>query len=713
MLLALAVFLAYQFIINRIYPPRPLPPASLPAETASEQGSTSQVASSPASVETVPASQPLPAGELAFVAGPSREPVVIGGRRGDALKLKLTPRGAAVASLHLTSRTDGRYVYRAEADGDEPCPVLEPVEGGTPPVSFATEKIAIREFGNRSWPLDDLVWSLDESRSGANEAVFTTTLLTVDGAQELLRLVKSYRLREGQPLVDLSLSVENVSDRPFTVQLVQHGPTGIRRESPMYDMRRLLAAQFDGQTVTKSGTAQRGQLRSKTGESNPVELFSAVKSRTSFAWVALANRFFGVFIRWLPEEGAGQHGAIWHVDGILALPASEAKLGDLLARLTTTEQTLSPAQQVRYAFEVYAGPKDPEILRSIDPEFVDRAKVYYTLVQAADQRCCTFEPLPSIMVGLLHAIHFVVRNYGVAIVILVLIVRTLLHPLSVYQQKNMFRMQEAMARLKPKLDAVKEKYANDRTRLNQEMMKVYAEEGVNPMGTLVGMLPMLIQMPILVALWTGLNMDIRLRHAPLDGWWINDLASPDALVEFAAPLTLPILGWLPLIGWMFQDIPSLNLLPILMGVSMWLQQKYLPKPGAQAKPGGAVAASQSPRKPGQLSPEDQLRQQQIMNYMMSIMFPLMFYYMPAGLNLYWMATNVFGIGESLIIRRQLEQERQRRAQAGPAQPPKRSGLVGRLLKRMAEQAEQLQKKADALTEASAGGSSKDKPAKKR
>jgi YidC/Oxa1 family membrane protein insertase len=293
-----------------------------------------------------------------------------------------------------------------------------------------------------------------------------------------------------------------------------------------------------------------------------------------------------------------------------------------------------------------------------------------------------------------------VRNYGVAIIVLVLIIRALLHPLAVFQQKSMYRMQEAQARLKPKLDAIKEKYPNDKVKVNQETMKLYSEEGVNPMGSMIGMLPMMIQMPILIALWTALNTDVHLRHAGFDPWWITDLSAPDEFYTFNQPITIPILGWLPLIGRMFQNVSAINLLPVLMGVSMWLQQKYMPKPGMEARKEAAskAAAEAKPQhKSSGLAPEDQVRQQRIMMYMMSILFPLMFYKMPSGLNLYWMSTNVIGIAESLRIRGQIKREKERRERQGP-QPPKvkKVGPVGQLLQHLAARAENLQKRADAL-----------------
>jgi membrane protein insertase Oxa1/YidC/SpoIIIJ len=146
-------------------------------------------------------------------------------------------------------------------------------------------------------------------------------------------------------------------------------------------------------------------------------------------------------------------------------------------------------------------------------------------------------------------------------------------------------------------------------------------------------------------------------------------------------------------------VSAFNLLPVLMGVSMWLQQKYMPKPHVQVQEQAARQQAAQPRPHrGGMTPEEQLRQQRIMAYMMTIMFPFMLYYVPSGLNLYWMATNVFGIGESLLIRRQLEAERKRRESLGPQPPTRRPGLMARLFRRLAEQAEELQKKADQLSE---------------
>jgi YidC/Oxa1 family membrane protein insertase len=719
LIVAFAAFFAYQYLISWIYPRRTPPTASQPAPAAVAPTAPTASAPSPAApFGSEPAagiaSAPVPATEAAaeqfqFAPASSVQSFVLGGAPHYDVQLSFTSRGAAVQWIRLTTRNnEGKYVYNTSPGVNEPYEVVKPVKDSQTYDSFATYEIRIREFGDHAWHLADLPWTV--ARQTDDLVEFTTTLRSVDGDRQLIRLTKSYTLVPDKPLVDMRLAADNLSDRPLTIKLTQDAAVGIPRESSYGDMRRVMAAKrSDGTVQTANKAETREKLRSRNGEATPVTLFTA-DPKSEFAWTALTDRFFGVFIRPLDVQ-PGSPDQVVQVEATAAAPQDEENQGDLLARMTTEPVTLAPQQQASYKFEIYAGPKDPEILAKVNPAFTNKTEVYYTLAHAADQRCCTFEPLPQIMIGLLHGIHYVLPNYGIAIIILVLLIRTLLHPLSVYQQKSMYRFQEKQARLQPKLEAIKAKYPNDRARQQQETMKVYNEEGVNPMGVIVNMLPMLIQMPILVALWTGLNTDIALRHASLDGYWINNLAAPDALITFSSPITIPILAQLPLLGRMFQNIPSLNLLPILMGVSMWLQQKYMPKPGMQAKRDAAKQRAAAERKPGQPSPEDQLRQQQMMMYASTFIFPLMFYYLPSGLNLYWMASNVFGIFESLIIRKQLEQEKQRTEREGP-KGPKKPGWFSRKMKALAEQMEEIQKRADQLQQ-EPGKSRRDKGGRNR
>ncbi|NUQ73570.1 MAG: membrane protein insertase YidC, partial [Polyangiaceae bacterium] len=608
--------------------------------------------------------------------GDTLDEIVLGGD-SHRLRVTLTPLGGAIASIQLVERdSGGRYVYRAAADSQEPAQVLRPVLDGSGAVhaSFATHRVWVPELGRpEGWRMDDLVWRVAES--GPQHVVFSTTLAGADGAAPLLRITKRFELLPDKPLLHFTLEATNLAGRSLSVQFAQDGPIGIHREHAQYDMRYLMTAARHKDQIELSTAEKRDSLLKAARSGKPVTLFTIGTDKT-FLWAALGNKFFGVFTRPLPPEN-GRPAVIQTALGTVAAPNVDTNHsdwttnGDLLARLVTTRDTLAESGgSARYAFEIYAGPKDSDVLKRVNAAYVDQDQLGYSLFHGADLRCfCVPLWLTQLMTWLLQSIQALVFNGGAAIIVLVIIVRTLLHPLAVFQQKSMYKMQEGMLKLQPKLEAIKEKYPDDKVKQNQETMRLYSEEGVNPMAGLVGMLPLFIQMPILGALWTALNTDIHLRHAPLDGWWIRDLSAPDALLPFNPPIDLPVLSWLPFIGYAFSGVTALNLLPLLMGVSMWLQQKYMPKPAMQARLEAARKQQQqegaAPRRSGGgMTPEEQLRQQQMMAYMMSVMFPLMFYYMPAGLNLYWMATNVFGICESLIIRRQLERDRERREREG-------------------------------------------------
>jgi YidC/Oxa1 family membrane protein insertase len=163
-----------------------------------------------------------------------------------------------------------------------------------------------------------------------------------------------------------------------------------------------------------------------------------------------------------------------------------------------------------------------------------------------------------------------------------------------------------MQRMQPKLEALKKKYANDKDRLNREMMTLYRTEGINPLG---GCLPILLQIPVFFALYQVLLNAIELRHAPFM-LWVNDLSAPEDL------FTLGLAGF---------DLP-IRLLPLIMGITMVLQQKLTPSTMDKA-------------------------QQQIM-MIMPVMFTFLFWGFPSGLVLYWLVNNVISIAQQWWITRE-------------------------------------------------------------
>jgi YidC/Oxa1 family membrane protein insertase len=244
---------------------------------------------------------------------------------------------------------------------------------------------------------------------------------------------------------------------------------------------------------------------------------------------------------------------------------------------------------------------------------------------------------------------------------------------------NMMKMQKGMAHLKPKIEAIQQQYKNDKQRLNEETMKLYREEGINPASQFLGCLPMFLQMPILVALYTALNLDVDLRHQPFC-LWIHDLSSPDALIRFGGSYLIP------LIGSMIGPITALNILPLIMTVTMYAQQKFMQK----------LTAAQTPPtvkrdKDGNPVPDQMAQQQKMMNFMM-IFFGLMFYNLPSGLNLYFLTSNLLGMLEQYIIKKEIRRKEARgdfEVKQKPAAGTGKPSLFGRYIDMMQKKAEQV------------------------
>jgi YidC/Oxa1 family membrane protein insertase len=253
---------------------------------------------------------------------------------------------------------------------------------------------------------------------------------------------------------------------------------------------------------------------------------------------------------------------------------------------------MPPGQSAERVYRAYAGPKDEELLEALGGGLIRAIDLGYTWVV----------PLTRFFHWLLQALYSVVPNYGVAIIVLTVLVRLVTAPLTTRQMRSMERMRA----LAPKLEELKAKFADDRQKQSEEMMRLYRKEGVNPLG---GCLPMVLQIPVFIGLFYALRSSIELRHSPFVGW-ISDLSVPEAL--FTIPgLELPV-----------------RVLPLLMGASMVVQQKLTPM---------------------QMDPA----QARMMLVLMPVMMTVMFYQFPSGLVLYWMVSNVLAIAHQLWIGRRI------------------------------------------------------------
>lgn len=694
LLVALLVYIAYQWMYHRLAP-KPPPPVNLdiPHPTTTPSGSATEPG--PNRPATSPA---VDSSELTFAQHTSLDPVTLGGGPDDAVELVLSPVGASLDTLRLTERNKkGAFVHFTSPTDRTAYRLLHPIElpDGTTLRSYTTRRLWIQERGNEERYLDSVIWAVSPEPPASRRIRFTTSLRSVERGSEVLRLTKTYELADTPMMFRVSLTIDNFTDEPLTVTVEQEGPTGIALEGLQYDMRRLAWGRKKGEEVYLESAQRPALLKLPEGRK-----LGSPKDVEQFLWAAITNKYFAIVTRPLPlDSGLGPAENILAVYGLAAAPMIDHDHpGDLQTRFITTAMRIEPntPSAPQLSLEAFAGPKDEDIVRRIGAMYIDPKQLGYAGLSVLDSGgcACTFKWLTDLMKWLLETIVIAVRNYGVAIICVVVIVRTLLHPLAVFQQKSMYRMQEAMARIQPRLEAIKAKYPNDAQKQGQESMRVWAEEGVNPAAPLLSFVPLFIQMPILISLWTALNYDVHLRNAPFDGWWLTDLSSPDRLIKVSDTGI-----HIPLLSFLIGPVTHINVLPILMGVSMFLQQKYMPKPNMQRKIDAVKSAPPVERRPGQMTPEEQLRQQQMMAYMMSILFPLIFYQMPSGMNLYWMATNVFGIAESLIVRRQLDKEKARQAELAQKPEMRKKGVISRFFEKMANQYEELQKMADEASNA--------------
>jgi YidC/Oxa1 family membrane protein insertase len=253
-------------------------------------------------------------------------------------------------------------------------------------------------------------------------------------------------------------------------------------------------------------------------------------------------------------------------------------------------ETLAPGASNSYDYNLFYGPKKLTLLNEIG---FNLGKIVYF---------GWFDIIAKPMLYLLNWFYSVAHNYGVAIILVTIILKAIFWPITQKGLKSMKNMQK----LQPKVVKLKEKYKDDPTKMNAEMMNLYKTYKVNPLG---GCLPMILQIPVFFALYKVLLQSIELRHAPFM-LWINDLSAPDRLY---LGFDIPYLGGLPV-------------LTLLMGASMFLQQKMTP---TTADP----------------------TQARIMMFL-PLIFTVMFVNFASGLVLYWFINNLLSILQQYLINRQ-------------------------------------------------------------
>ena len=484
------------------------------------------------------------------------------------------PAAAAVEELHLENplvsavvTSKGAAVVRWELRKYQ-APISE---GGGPVVLLQNDFDGLASFAT---PFADL-GAGDLSRAAFRVVERGPLRASFDLTQNGVYLRKTFELAPDTYEFRLRLEVENRGTAPISPSFAVVLPERVREGSDFQNLTLALLWQ---------GTLERFPV-AQFGRSSPI---AALFGRTpelersfdgEIDWAGAHSRYFVSAM--IPDVGRD---AIAHLDAVV--PGREATV--VVERRPVA---ISPGTALAREYQVYVGPKEPERLIAVGAQ----------LDRAIDLGYRWVAPLTRAFTWMLSACYAVIPNYGVAIIVLTVLVRLATAPLAAQQMRSMSKMRE----LQEPIKRIQERFRDDRQQQSKEMMELYRKAGVNPLG---GCLPMLLQIPVFIGLYYALQSSISLRQAPFM-LWITDLSVPETL------FTLP--GGFPV-----------RLLPILMCGSMVLQQRMTPST---------------------MDPQ----QARMMMIMMPVMFTFLFYTFPSGLVLYWLVSNLLAIAQQVIINRRL------------------------------------------------------------
>lgn len=373
-----------------------------------------------------------------------------------------------------------------------------------------------------------------------------------------VKITKRFTFTRGQYVVGVEYLIDNQSANKWNGQLYGQ----IKRDSKNFAKTNamMMSAYLGGAVTTKEENYKK--VKFDDLRKAPFE------TTEQGGWVSLIQHYF--ISAWIPDPSTTN-----------TFKLSQQGTNDVfLFSFIGSPVDVAPGAQGSIKANFYAGPKDTDSLKTISPH-LDLTVDYGFLWMIG-------EPL----FWLLKKIHLLVGNWGLAIIGLTIIVKALFFHLSATSYRSMAKMKK----LAPKMQEMKERYGDDRQKMSQEMMKLYKDEKVNPLG---GCLPMLIQMPVFLALYWVLMESVELRHAPFYGW-IQDLSVMDPYY----------------------------VLPLIYGVTMWFMQKLNPQP------------------------TDPM-QARVMQ-MLPLVFTFMFLWFPAGLVLYWVTNNILTIAQQYVITKQIE-----------------------------------------------------------
>ena len=383
-----------------------------------------------------------------------------------------------------------------------------------------------------------------------------------------VEITKSFTFHKSLNQIDLELTIKNLSSRTISFSYDMTGPSGL-----------IGSSEVAGRSLLQADTMIDGKVwRVKSAK-------GVQEKSGNIAWSGLKNRYFTMIAK--------------PFSFLRAVSVEQTPDRSLDIVLSSQQVSLAPGEEKADKFLYYAGPLDEKQLEAIG----------YDMQVVVDYGF--FGGLSKALLAVLRFFHAGVKNWGLAIILLTLMINLILFPLTIKSFTSMHQMKK----IQPHMQKLKELHKDNPQKLNKEMMELYKKYNVNPLG---GCLPLLLQMPIFIALYQGLMRSIELKGASF--LWVKDLSSPDAV---PIPFTLPFLG------------NSINILPLLMVGMMFLQQKI-----SQGATGGAVT-------------DEQAQQQKMMMFIFPLFFGFLFYKMPSGLVLYWLTNTILMTAEQTLISKRM------------------------------------------------------------
>ena len=488
--------------------------------------------------------------------------------------------------------------------------------------SLPADLIEVRALEPLDSTLDRVVWQVvpdakgrvvrpsERLQGGTRETVGEEIVFRADLDDLGVAVMKTFRLAKEVDGLEMSLEFIGLTPKTHKIAYRLLGPHGLPIEGEWYTsvFRDMFAYQFkDGESPKPVTYSADTIAKAKDKQERLV-----VQTLT---YAGVENQYFAVFLE--PKPAPANKAQSWDAETVPKLihdDAEQANKSDVSVEVLSKAFDVPAKGKVAHLYRIFAGPKTVEALGSFDAVDLASKRKGWQFPVIGDLAGY----LSRAVIGpALYEIYKLTRSvsvsfggkngsYGVAIILLTVIVRLILFPVG----RKAAMVSKKMQDLQPRMTELKEKYKGDQQKLMKETQALYKEAGVNP---LAGCLPALVQLPIFMGLWQALNNSVPLRHASFWPLWINNLAAPDMLFKF--PMKIPFLG------------DYFNLLPLIVVALMIVQTKLFAPPAAT---------------------QEQEMQQKMMKYMMMFM-GFMFYKVPSGLGIYFITSSAWAICERLLL----------------------------------------------------------------